>query len=120
MAEVTVFSDQSCTNEIDASYVDESGHNGEHGAGSAAVDGDPNTSWRPQCPKCNANEAWVTFSTTKEAQCVKANNLGFSDGDHEWNGGIMVELQNSDNSWTTVMESDGENSAIIAEGISLN
>ena len=125
MAQVTVFSDQCCTHEIDATYTDESGHNGEQRDGSAAFDNDPNTLWRPQCPMhipgtCDPNVAWVTFSTTKEAKCVKANNLGFNEGDHKWNGGIVVELQNSDNSWTKAMGSDGGNSAMVAEGISLN
>ena len=119
MAEITVFSDQRCTNEIDVTYVDESGHRGERD-GSTAFDDDTNTSWRPQCYPCNATVAWVSFSTSKKARCVHASNLGFKSGTYGWNGGILVELQNSDNSWTTVIESDGGNSAVVEEGIRLN
>ena len=111
-----MFSDQCCTHEIDATYTDESGHNGEKGGGSAAFDDDPNTMWRPQCYPCDANVAWVTFSTTKEAKCVKANNLGFNDGDHKWNGGIVVEVDRGGNYWTTSMQSNSGNSASVIEG----
>ena len=120
MAEVTVFSDRSCANKIVAKYVEDSGHN-DGKEGSNAFDGDSTTHWRPQCGECRTKEAWVTFSTTKEAQCVKAENLGFINGEHYWNGGISVEIQNSGGTWTTAIESDdGGNSAIVAAGISLN
>jgi hypothetical protein len=120
VAEITVFSDQRCTNEVDVTYVDESGQIGQKD-GSSAFDDDTNTIWRPQCWTCNANVAWVSFSTTEKARCVNANNLGQEGvGTKTWNGGILVELQNSDNSWTTVIESDGGNSAVVEEGIRLN
>ena len=117
-----MFSDQGCTNEIDVTYVDESGHRGQQD-GSHAFDDDPKTIWRPQCDTCNTNVAWVSFSTTEKARCVSASDLGQGEGGpgpKTWNGGILVELQNSDNSWTSVIESDSGNSAVVAEGIRLN
>ena len=118
MAEIRVFSDKSCTYEIEATYVSESGHNSGFGDGSSAFDDKSSTVWRPQCANCDKNAAWLTFTTKAKAQCVTASNLGSgSGGGQTWNGGIVVELQNSDNSWTTAMQSESGNSAQL--GISL-
>ena len=90
----------------------ESGHNPGSGDGSAAFDNKNSTSWRPQCYPCNANAAWLTFSTTAKAQCLSAGNLGRNYHEtYSWNGGIKVEIQNSDKSWTTAMQSESGNSA---------
>ena len=103
---------------IDAFYVAESGHLQGHGDGSSAFDDDGNTQWRPQCATCDTNVAWVTFSTTEEARCVTASNLGEGEGGgNTWNGGIVVELQSGDNSWTASMQSDSGNSAKVTAGI---
>ena len=112
---ISVFSDQSCTNEIDAVYVAESGHHQGAGDGSAAFDYNSVTKWRPQCPTCNEKVAWLTFSTTMQAACVTASNLGKGSGGAQttWNGGIVVERQSSDNSWTTDMQSENGNTATL-------
>ena len=112
VGKISAFSHQSCTNEIDAVYLAESGHNPGYGDGSAAFDDNSATKWRPQCGPCNENFAWLTFSTTIQAACVTASDLGEgSGGGQTWNGGIVVERQSSDNSWTTVMQSENGNTA---------
>ena len=117
MSEIQVFSDQSCTNEIDAVYVYESGHNSGYGDGSNAFDSSTSTEWRPQCHPCTSNQAWVTFTTSTKAKCVTADNLGSgSAGGENWNGGILVELLYSEtHKWYTAMESTDGNTAV--EGI---
>ena len=115
--EVQVFSDQSCVTEIEATYVAESGHN-DNRDGSLAFDGISATHWRPQCHPCETNVAWLTFSTTQEAQCVTASNLGRNDGGdgQSWNGGILVELLNDERTWSIAMKSNTGNSAVATEG----
>ena len=115
--EVQAFLDQSCSKKAEAAYVDESGHLSGSGDGKAAFDGNTGTSWRPQCPEqsggqCAKNEAWITFSTTEEVQCIIANELGHgSGGGKAWNIGITVELKNCDGTWNIVMQSHIDNSA---------
>jgi len=128
VSEILVYADHVCTKPIQATFVEESGHiipkntNG-FGDGSAAFDGDETTFWRPQCHyvgggtgvnRCEANEAWVTFSTKEQVKCVKAHNLGVQRnriGSGTSNGGILVELQLRDGTWTTAMESQSGNMA---------
>jgi len=111
VSEIKVFSDPSCRTEIHATYVEDSGNNPGHGDGSAALDDTRSTMWRPQCHPCNPKEAWITFSASIRAECVEADNLGKgSGGGQTWNGGILVEVWNSEkNQWITAMQSDNEN-----------
>ena len=112
--EIKVFSDHGCSNQILASYVKESGNNAGKD-GSKAFDNEFDTFWRPQCkPTCAKNEAWLILSTTEEAKCIDATNLGKGEGsDKTWNTGIEVELQKDDCSWTTVMQSSSGNIAKV-------
>ena len=123
---IRAYLDSGCSNEIhDVTYVDQSGSCSESCSGSTdgshAFDEDATTSWRPQCgPKCNVGEAWVTFFTKTEVQCVSAANLGEgSGGGNPWNGGIKVELQN-ESSWDTIFESSAGNIAHSLIGISMS
>ena len=120
MPDIQVFSDPSCSNEIPATYVAESGHHSEQPDGSAAFDDISGTKWRPQCAACNAMSAWVTFLTSSQAHCVKANNLGKGAGGtaEPWNGEIVVDVHNSEqNQWIPAMKSDSGNIATSKKGI---
>ena len=118
---IRVFSDKWCSKEVFVTYVDQSGHyNGKNsGNGAAAFDSSDARPWRPQCGDkvgyCGIGEAWVTFSTDIEIQCVEAQGLGQGHdgkkGKHEWNGGIKVELQD-EGSWKTVLLSKSGNNAL--------
>ena len=119
---IQVFSDQGCSKDTLATYIDDSGHNFGFGNGSAAFDNDRITKWRPQCLNCTKGEAWITFSTTEEARCIIATNLGkgrignlkWNNGtDVTWNNGLIVELKNPDGSWMKIMESFRDNSVVI-------
>ena len=85
--------------------------------GKAAFDSNTSTSWRPQCPKQSGvqwaeNEAWITFSTTEEAQYIIANELGHgSGGGNALNNGITVELKGCDGLRRIVMQPHNNNSA---------
>merc|ERR1712117_904778 len=112
VAEVHVYSDSTCTTEIDATFEGASGGYSRDTDGSKAFDGSDGTSWRPQCHPCAIGEAWLSFSVSEEIKCVEASNLGEDRfGPKTWNGGIKVEKQNSDGTWTTEMESTNGNSA---------
>ena len=112
ISEVRAYSDSECAIEVDATFVDMSGHNSGHGDGSAAFDNTEDTLWRPQCQPCGIGEAWLSFAVAEEIECVRASDLGQGAGGSEWwNGGIKVELQNADSTWTTAMESTSGNSA---------
>ena len=116
--DVKVFSDHGCSNQILASYVNESGHKGEWD-GSKALDNELTTYWKPQCGPCEKNEAWLIFSTAGDAKCVNTIKLGKGTvGGRTWNTGIEVELQNNHCSWTTVMQASTGNIA-IAQGTHL-
>jgi len=114
VSQVTAYSDEACTAEIDTFYVSESGyHSGKDGR--LALDGASSTAWRPQCHPCTANAAWLQFTTIVEARCIQALNLGQgSGGGKSWNVGIEVELQHASGSWGTVMQSFSGNTAIIS------
>ena len=121
--EIQAFSDQGCSKKAVVTYLDESGHNCPNNPpecdGSAAFDGDTGTQWRPQCSPCEKKEAWVSFSTTEDAKCIIAYNLGKGEaGGKSWNNGIIVELQNPDGSWRILIESSHENSVVL--GIKTN
>ena len=118
VTDIKAFSDEGCKNEIVATYVDSSGHNNRGGDGKAAFDDNPSTSWRPNCHPCGKFKAWATFSTTAQALCVEAENLGKgSAGGASWNSGILIELQNKDETWGTAMESKSGNVASVSTGI---
>jgi len=114
VSQVTAYSDEACTAEIDTFYVSESGsHSGKDGR--LALDGASSTAWRPQCHPCTANAAWLQFTTIVEARCIQALNLGQgSGGGKSWNVGVEVELQHASGSWGTVMQSFSGNTAIIS------
>ena len=113
--EIQIYSDEICSNDISAIYLDQSGSFSDDTDGSMAMDKSDATKWRPQCgPSCSIGEAWLTFSTETEIQCVKASNLGEENGDQVWNGGIKVEIQDG-GTWTTVLESHSGNNAIGIE-----
>ena len=105
---IRAYSDADCAKEITATYIDESGGSD---SGSLAFVYSRGKYWRPHCGKCDIGEAWVTFSTETEAQCVLANALGEGGrGSTSWNGGIKVEIQDR-GSWITVFESTSGNKA---------
>ena len=119
---IEVFSDLSCSREINASYIGESGHDSKYGNGSAAFDKDPLTRWRAQCVPCHKNEAWITFESNEEVKCIKTLRLGAGfGGELEVTGckprefrdyGIKVEIQMRDGSWKLEMQSHEGNDAI--------
>merc|ERR1712117_805664 len=112
---VHVYSDSTCTTEIDATFEGSSGGYSSATDGSKAFDGSDSNHWRPQCHPCAIGEAWLSFSVSVEIKCVEALYLGEGSGGSEtWNGGIKVEKQNSDGTWTTEMESTNGNSANIS------
>ena len=115
--EIRVYTDPDCTLETNATFVDMSGYLNtiQYGDGAATVafDNSEDTVWRPQCHSCDIEEAWVSFSVSEEIKCVQA--LDWDD--YAKIGGIKVEIQNSDNTWTTMMESSHEN--IVYEILSL-
>jgi len=122
---VRVYSDSACTEEVEATFEEHSGSLNGNTDGSKAFDGDAATSWRPQCPSCGAigcvctvGEAWVTFSTSDDVKCVQAAGLGQgAGGGRTWNGGIKVEMQNEDGTWSMVMESTYGNEALIQDPV---
>merc|ERR1712178_545426 len=115
VANLHVYSDNTCTTEIDATFEGSSGGYSSATDGSKAFDGSDSTHWRPQCDPCAIGEAWLSFSVSVEIKCVEALYLGEgSGGGKTWNGGIKVEKQNSDGTWTTKMESTNGNSANIS------
>ena len=121
--EVRVFSDKLCTKQIISTYVGESGHkpaSGSTGDGSVAFDKNSGTYWTPQCEPCNKHEAWLTFSTTENAGCVKAFNLGYKDywecpEGTCWDDGLIVDLKMPDGSWSSVMTSRSGREANMAK-----
>ena len=105
---IRAYSDADCAKEITATYIDESGGSD---SGSLAFVYSRGKYWRPHCGKCDIGEAWVTFSTETEAQCVLANALGEgAGGSGTWNGGIKVEIQDR-GAWITAFESTSGNKA---------
>jgi len=117
VTDVHVYSDSTCTTEIDATFKGSSGAYSGATDGSKAFDGSDATSWRPQCHPCAIGEAWLSFSVSVEIKCVEAFYLGEGSGGRAtWNGGIKVEKQNSDGTWTTEMKSTNGNSAFKSEG----
>ena len=107
---IRAYSDADCAKEITATYIDESGDRDV--SGSLAFVYSSGKYWRPHCRTCDIGEAWVTFSTETEAQCVLTDGLGEGKGGGgtSWNGGIKVELQDK-GSWITVLESTSGNKA---------
>eukprot|EP00746_Dinoflagellata_sp_MGD_P150022 gnl/MRDRNA2_/MRDRNA2_81972_c0_seq3.p1 gnl/MRDRNA2_/MRDRNA2_81972_c0~~gnl/MRDRNA2_/MRDRNA2_81972_c0_seq3.p1 ORF type:complete len:534 (+),score=72.28 gnl/MRDRNA2_/MRDRNA2_81972_c0_seq3:188-1603(+) len=126
VVDIFVYSDTSCTVAIPVTWLQESGsHQTSHPSscrpgvtktktnhGLRAFDGEAHTSWLPQCHPCEVGVAWVTFSTSEEVKCVQAANLGQGvEGEERWDGGILVETQRSDDSWSTVLLSTSGNAA---------
>ena len=93
------YSDSSCTTETSIEEIDKSGHF------------DNSKNWRPDCQPCKIGEAWRSFSTKNDIQCVLANGLGEgAGGGKTWNGGIKLEKKDK-GSWITVFESTSGNKA---------
>ena len=112
---VELFSDTACSLRISPAYIDESGNNDVEGY--VCFYSLVTTPWRPQCGTCDAGEAWLKFSTSEEVKCVIADNLGEGTaGGQSWNGGILLEIQNDDNSWSTAISSSSGNTAILNTG----
>ena len=121
VAEIQVFSDPECSKEIVSTYVGESGYHcwydskGVYKDGSYAFDKKTDQFWSPNCTSCQKNEAWITFLTTENAECVTAENLGYKYYDllmsGAWNHGITVELKMPDGSWKPVLTSQKGNLA---------
>ena len=100
------YSDPSCSTEISIEDIDKSGHILEH-----SFLGYSSKIWRPGCDPCEIGEAWRSFSTENDVQCVLANALGKGlGGGGTWNGGIKLEIKDK-GSWITVFESTSGNKA---------
>ena len=95
------YSDSSCVTKISIEDIDKSG---------IFLYG----TWIPGCDKglCEIGEAWRTFSTESDIQCVMAHGLdnGAGGGGTKWNGGIKLEVKDK-GSWITVFESTSGNKA---------
>ena len=87
------YSDPSCETEMSIEDIDKTGmfDNGK---------------WRPGCHLCKIGEAWRSFSTETNVQCVVASGFGkgLGGGGTSWNGGIKLEMKDK-GSWITIFES---------------